>query len=190
MRARHASFLENLRSLLRYCLVIPTLAALGCASAPDLLPIGAPEFAKRPFVRRAVGYTDFPIVVSSMKDDKKVQIVWTYNGAWLGTWYWWSFEKGPFAIATRVKFTLSEPGAKTPLCSSGYIENTGKESQTYDCEFDVEKYFGQPLVGELTYWFGDKTEEDSSSPGLMCRTYYLIEQPKPKPAMKQHKLDN
>ena len=190
MRVRHAFFRENLRSLLRFWLVLPTLMTLGCAASPDLLPVGAPEFVQRDVMRRVVGIADFPVVVSPMENEKKIEIRWTWNGAFLGKWYWWRYASVPFATARQAIFTLSVPGMKDkPLCRSGLITNKGQTNQSFDCEFDVAKYFGRPLVGWIEYSFeepaGDgKMSKDSSSSEeedsfVSARTYYMIKQPIP-----------
>ena len=173
MRARHASFHENMLSLCRYCLVIPMLVALGCASKPNLIPYGAPALMQYDGVRRIAAAIDYPVLITTAKDDTQVKMRWTYRGAWV-----WG-EK-PFATADRVQFILRQPGGNTTLCDSNEIKNTGKEDETYDCKFDVRKYTAEPLVGELNYWFGEKTGDEASLPDVVLRTYYLIEQPKPK----------
>lgn len=175
MRASPTPFYKNVLSLCRYCLVIPTLAALGCASQPNLIPAGADEFVGYPGVRNVVAAIDYPIVQTvetTTNDYNKVPIRWTYRGARV-----WG-EK-PFAKANRVQFILRQPGGSEILCDSHEIKNTGKEYEDYTCEFDVKKYTAEPLVGELSYWFGEKTEDDVGPESVM-RVYYLIEMPKPK----------
>ena len=170
MRDGHADYQTNKWSLLKYFFVIPTLVALGCASAPDLLPVGSPDMAKRDGVRRVVAYSDFPVLVSKMNDDKDLQVAVVWRGKMLG------YKTIPFATAKRVQFNLSQPGTSKVLCTFD-IQNTGNETDYKSCEFNVRDYFSIPLVGELTYWFEDKEPE----PETVIRTYYLIEQPKPIP---------
>src|SRR5882762_9092751 len=117
---------------LRSFLLIPTLIVLGCASAPDILPVGAPELAKEDWARRIVAYSDFPILATKTpgKDDKKLEISVT----WRGKWHWW--ETTPFVTATHAKFSLSQPGAEKSLCTIE-IQNTGKENDVLSCEYEV-----------------------------------------------------
>ena len=169
MKTNHTSFRETVSSFFKHGLVIPILAVLGCASAPNLLPVGAPELLLYPGVRRIAGATDYPVVVTTAKDDKKVEIRW----AWRGKRLW---GKTPFSTANAVQFTLRQPGGET-LCSLPEVKNTGNPDDTVTCEFDVAKYTSEPLVGELTYWFGDE-RGDENLPDRVMRTYYLIQQPK------------
>lgn len=163
------------RISLRFFLLIPTLIVLGCASAPDILPIGAPDLAKQDWVRRVVAYSDFPVLVTKTPgtDDTKVEISVTWRGKWL----WW--ETIPFATATHATFSLSQPGGETSLCTGTVeIKNTGKETDVLSCEYKVLDYTSTPLVGELTYYFGDNTAPGGEP---VTRTFYIINQPQSYP---------
>ena len=168
MRVARVSLRENLLSLLKYCLVVLNLVVLGCASAPNLLFLGSPEILEYPFVSKAAAETDYPIVDTTANDQKIVQIRWTYRGAWI-------WGERPFAKAHQVRFILFKPGQPKPLCDSKMITNG---AETFDCPFTVKDYTSGPVVGELNYWFGEKTGADDL-PGVVLRKYYLIEQPKP-----------
>jgi hypothetical protein len=155
---------------LRCFLLIPTLSVLGCASAPAILPIGAPELAKQDWVQHGVAYSAFPVLVTKTPGthDKKLEISVTWRGKWL----WW--ETIPFATATHAEFSLSQPGASKSLCTVE-IKNTGKETDVLSCEYKVLDYTSTPLVGELTYYFGD-----NKAPGgePVLRMFYVINQPR------------
>ena len=155
-------------SLLKYFVLSLNLVALGCASAPNLLYVGADSILEYPFVRKAAAEQDYPIVVTTAKGQDKVEIRWTYRGDWI-------WGETPFAKAHQVQFKLFKPGMSDVLCDSGPITDGRK---TYDCMFNVGNYTSEPLAGELNYWFMDKPGADDP-PSIVLRTYYLIEQPKP-----------
>ena len=174
MRARHTSIRKHAWLLWGCCLIVPTLAAVGCAKKPNLLPVGSPDYLLRDGVRSLAAAAEYSVVATTAKGDKKVEILWTYRGQVV-------WDKRPLATADRVQFTLRELNGYKNLCVSPEIKNTGKEVETYDCEFDVDKYTAQPLLGELAYWWDEKKAEDETPlPDAVYRTYYLIEQAKPK----------
>ena len=152
-------------SLLKYCLVLLNLIALGCASAPNLLFVGSDEILEYPLVRKINADQDYPIVVTTTKGQKSVQIRWTNRGGWI-------WGETPFAKAHVVQFKLFQPGMQE-LCDSGQIVSS---KEVFDCPFTVTEYTSKPLVGELNYWFMDKPGVDDL-PGVVLRTYYLIERP-------------
>lgn len=158
---------SNLLSLLKCCVLALNLVVLGCASAPNLLYVGADEILEYPLVRKLAAEADYPIVITTAKGQDKVQIRWTYRGGWI-------WGETPFAKAHQVQFKLFRPSNEV-LCDSGPITD-GRE--TYDCVFNVGDYSSEALAGELNYWFSDKPDA-SDPPGVTLRTYYLIEQPKP-----------
>lgn len=145
-----------------------SLIALGCASAPNLLYVGAAPMLEYPLVRKAAAEQEYPIVVTTAKGQDKVEIRWTYRGNWI-------WGETPFAKAHQVQFKLFKPGMSDVLCDSGPITDGSK---TYDCMFNVGDNTSTPLAGELNYWFTDKPGVDDP-PEVVLRTYYLIEHPKP-----------
>jgi len=173
MRAAHLSLRENWLFLLKYCLVVLNLVALGCASAPNLLYVGADPILEYPLVRKAAAEQDYPIVITTTYDQKSVQIRWTNRGGWI-------WGETPFAKARLVQFKLFKPGTNDVLCDSMRISSSNEK---YECPFTVTDYTSKPIVGELNYWFTDKPGADDL-PSVVMRTYYLIEQPmmeQPKP---------
>lgn len=172
MKGRMISCRENELSLLKYALIIPILIVAGCAYRPNLLPTGAPEILTYPGVRVISGAVDYPIVVTTAKDQKKVKISWVYKGELI--WGEW-----PGRTASKVQFSLSQPGRKDqpPLCQSGWMD----QNQTdFDCEFAVGDYTSEPLVGELSFLLGgEPMADDAPLPRAVSRTFYLLEHPKP-----------
>jgi len=162
------------RFSLRCFLLMPILVVLGCSSAPDILPVGSPDLAKRDWVRRIVAYSDFPVLVTKSpgENEKDLQIAVT----WRGKWIW--FEHMPFSAATKAQFVLYKPGGDK-LCSVD-IKNTGEPTNFENCTFmngKVIDHASLPLVGELKYWFGNNQEPEDEP--IVMRTYYVIAQPTP-----------
>ena len=175
MRDEHAINQTGTRSSLKYFLLMPILIVFGCSSAPDILPVGAPDLAKRDWVRRVVAYSDFPVLVTKSPGDQQEQNNLQISVTWRGKWHW--FKTVPFATARKATFVLYEPGGG-PLCTVE-IPNTGKETDSPNCTFTngkVIEYASRPLVGELSYWFGDNQDPEAEP---VTRTYYVISQPTP-----------
>ena len=154
-------------SLLKYCLVLLNLIAVGCASAPNLLYVGADEILDYPIVRKIAADQDYPVVVTTTKGQTSVQIRWTNRGEWI-------WGETPFAKARVVQFKLFRPGLQKPLCDSGQMVSSEKK---WDCPFTVTEYTSKPLVGEMNFWFMDKPGVDDLPAGVVLRTFYLFERP-------------
>ena len=167
MRVARLSLRENWLPILKYCLVGLSLVPLGCASAPNLLYEGADPKLERPLVRKVAAEQDYPIVITTTSDQKSVQIRWTNRGGWI-------WGETPFGKARLVQFKLFKPGTNDELCDSTRITSSDEK---YECPFTVTDYTSKPLVGELNYWFMDNPGA-GDLPGIVMRTYYLIEQPK------------
>jgi hypothetical protein len=166
MRVTEVSLCKNLLSLSKYWLIVLSLVALGCASAPNLLYVGADPTLEYPIVRTLASKQDYPILISTTKGQAVTHIRWTERGSWV----WGAI---PFGKASKVQFKLFQPDMTAILCDSTPIDNS---LEKFDCKFPVNNYIGRPLVGELNYWFIEKPGDDDL-PGVVLRTYYLIEQP-------------
>ena len=166
MRVTEVLLCKNLVSLSKYWLIALSLVTLGCASAPNLLYVGADPTLEYPIVRTLAAKQDYPILISATKGQDVTQIRWTERGSWV-------WGETPFEKASKVQFKLFQPDMTAVLCDSTLINNS---LEKFDCKFPVKNYIGRPLVGELNYWFMDNPGENDL-PGVVLRTYYLIEQP-------------